>query len=196
MQLATDPNGACDRCVTKAELRREARQRIVKVTEREEKSRAMAAAIAVLPIYLAAERVALFAPLPSEPMIELLWESAPRQFCYPRVQGDDLLLLDVAHPWEVQETPWHPQIREPIVRAERIVALHQVDLVLVPGLAFTRDGRRLGRGRGFYDRLLAGKGSRTQLVGVCFADQLFDDILCEAHDARMDIVITESGTTL
>ncbi|MDB6149528.1 MAG: 5-formyltetrahydrofolate cyclo-ligase [Chthoniobacter sp.] len=179
--------------MSKTELRRTARQRLVQITEREEKSRAIVSTVMALPQYAAAVRVALFAPLPSEPMIELLWAEAPRQFCYPRVQGDDLLLLDVAHPWEVQETPWHPQVREPALRPERVIPIADVDVVLVPGLAFTRDGNRLGRGRGFYDRLLAGKTARTQLVGVCFAEQLFEELPCEAHDARMDLVITELG---
>ncbi|MDQ6625516.1 MAG: 5-formyltetrahydrofolate cyclo-ligase [Verrucomicrobiota bacterium] len=64
------------------------------------------------------------------------------------------------------------------------------DLVLVPGLAFTKDGRRLGRGGGFYDRLLAGHLENAWKVGVCFELQLRDEIPQEQHDALVDIVIS------
>ncbi len=68
-----------------------------------------------------------------------------------------------------------------------------VVIVLVPGVAFDRDGNRLGRGGGFYDRLLerlAECGSaRPVFVGVCFAEQVIEDIPVEQHDVRMDSVI-------
>ena len=63
--------------------------------------------------------------------------------------------------------------------------------VIVPGLAFTKNGRRLGRGLGCFDRFLAGhKGTR---IGLAFACQIADALPTEPHDVPMDIVITESG---
>ncbi len=63
----------------------------------------------------------------------------------------------------------------------------RIDVVLVPGVAFTRDGRRLGRGKGFYDRfLLRVKGAYKR--GVCFPFQVVDDMVCEERDVRMDYV--------
>ena len=68
--------------------------------------------------------------------------------------------------------------------------LDRFDLILVPGLAFDKSGARLGRGRGFYDRFLAGiTGFR---VGVCFDWQLVESVPVEAHDIRMDAVVTPS----
>ena len=68
------------------------------------------------------------------------------------------------------------------------------DLVLVPGLAFDRAGRRLGRGGGHYDRALAEAGSEVVAIGVGYAFQLLDeDLPEEAHDRRMAGVLTERG---
>lgn len=65
------------------------------------------------------------------------------------------------------------------------------DLVLVPGVAFTRGGHRLGRGGGFYDRLLAGRAKGAYKLGICFASQLLDYIPTEEHDAVLDAVISD-----
>jgi 5-formyltetrahydrofolate cyclo-ligase len=66
-----------------------------------------------------------------------------------------------------------------------------LDVVLVPGLAFTRDGRRLGQGGGFYDRFLDTVGASCVAAGVCFSAQLVEDVPCDAHDRHVDVVITE-----
>ena len=65
------------------------------------------------------------------------------------------------------------------------------DLVLVPGLAFSRGGHRLGRGGGFYDRLLSGRARNAIKLGSCFASQLLDTIPTEEHDALLDAVISD-----
>jgi 5-formyltetrahydrofolate cyclo-ligase len=65
------------------------------------------------------------------------------------------------------------------------------DLVVVPGLAFTRDGRRLGQGGGWYDRFLA--RTRCPKVGVCFDVQVVAELPVEDHDVVVDVVVTESG---
>jgi 5-formyltetrahydrofolate cyclo-ligase len=67
--------------------------------------------------------------------------------------------------------------------------------ILVPGLCFDRRGGRLGRGAGFYDRFLSGvsEGSSPQLIGVCFGLQVVERVPMEAHDRRVDRVVTESS---
>jgi 5-formyltetrahydrofolate cyclo-ligase len=67
------------------------------------------------------------------------------------------------------------------------------DLVVVPGLAFTAAGDRLGQGGGWYDRFLSGIRADCVTVGVCFAEQIVDELPVEAHDVRMDHVVTDSG---
>ena len=63
----------------------------------------------------------------------------------------------------------------------------EIDLVLVPGLAFDRTGRRLGQGKGYYDRFLSSCPGRT--MGVC--RRTVEEIPTEDHDIRMDAVVTE-----
>jgi 5-formyltetrahydrofolate cyclo-ligase len=67
-----------------------------------------------------------------------------------------------------------------------------VDAALVPGLAWDRDGRRLGRGAGYYDRLLASPGWRAFRCGVFFAGQEVARVPVEAWDVRLDAVVTEA----
>ncbi len=64
-----------------------------------------------------------------------------------------------------------------------------IDLAIIPGMAFTHQGDRLGRGRGYYDRLLPHLS--CPLIGLAFPFQLLPSIPCEAHDIRMTEVITD-----
>jgi 5-formyltetrahydrofolate cyclo-ligase len=68
-----------------------------------------------------------------------------------------------------------------------------IDLVLVPGVAFDRSGRRLGYGAGYYDQFLTRVSPGTPLVGTCFSAQIADRVPSEPHDRHVDVVITERG---
>ena len=68
-----------------------------------------------------------------------------------------------------------------------------LDLVLVPGLGFDASGRRLGRGKGYYDRFLSSLPEETLLIGFAFECQLQHQIPQEPHDVLMDMVITEKN---
>jgi 5-formyltetrahydrofolate cyclo-ligase len=78
-------------------------------------------------------------------------------------------------------------VSEPLLELEEI-PLNQFDLVLVPGVAFDLSGNRLGRGRGFYDRILA-QASGIK-CGVGYEFQLREEIPTEAHDAKVDFIFT------
>lgn len=73
---------------------------------------------------------------------------------------------------------------EPFTDYERI------DLVVVPGVAFSRKGDRLGHGKGFYDRLLP--KIKAPKVGICFDYQLLDQLPTEIHDTKMDMIIADN----
>jgi len=68
----------------------------------------------------------------------------------------------------------------------------EIDLMIVPGVAFDRLGHRLGRGKGFYDRFLAGNSTKVYTIGVCYPFQLLEILPCEPHDQPMDMVVTAS----
>ncbi len=80
-------------------------------------------------------------------------------------------------------------VREPAVSCAEI-SLNQFDLVLIPGMAFDLSGNRLGRGRGFYDRLL--ENASGIKCGVCHDFQLLEKIPTEPHDAKVDFILTPS----
>jgi 5-formyltetrahydrofolate cyclo-ligase len=66
-----------------------------------------------------------------------------------------------------------------------------IDLILVPGVAFSRDKHRLGRGGGFFDRLLAGRAANAFKLAICFSFQVVDRVPTEAHDVVMDAVVID-----
>ncbi len=68
-----------------------------------------------------------------------------------------------------------------------------LEVILVPGVAFSKDGTRLGRGKGYYDRFLKDISDKTILLGVCYSLQLCRDLPSEKHDVKVDDVITEKG---
>lgn len=108
-----------------------------------------------------------------------------RTLVLPRVVGDD---LEAALPGETWATGAFG-IREP---TGPVVDVAVIDLVVVPGVAFTAAGARLGHGKGYYDRFLsglAGRGHRPAVVGVCFAEQLVDTLPLDPHDVVMDRVL-------
>jgi 5-formyltetrahydrofolate cyclo-ligase len=86
-------------------------------------------------------------------------------------------------------------IREPRADAPT-VALYDIDFILVPGVAFDLAGFRIGYGGGYYDRLLGAANPATTRLSVAFDCQLVDAVPNEAHDARVDIIITNQQTYL
>jgi 5-formyltetrahydrofolate cyclo-ligase len=80
-------------------------------------------------------------------------------------------------------------VREPIASCPE-VSLDKFDLILVPGMAFDLSGNRVGRGQGFYDRLL--KNISGIKCGVGYDFQLLEKIPAEPHDAKVDFILTPS----
>lgn len=70
----------------------------------------------------------------------------------------------------------------------------KIDLAIIPGVAFDKNGNRMGRGKGYYDRFLL--NCNTIKIGICFDFQLFDTIPNEPHDIKMDAIITNNHTLI
>ena len=85
-------------------------------------------------------------------------------------------------------------IREPIEAPS--IKPDELDLILVPGVAFDASGGRLGRGAGFYDRFLERAGEGPLLVGVCFETQVIGSVPQETHDRGVDALVSERGFRL
>ena len=78
-------------------------------------------------------------------------------------------------------------ILEPV--GEPFTNYHDIDVAIIPGMAFDLAGNRMGRGKGFYDRLLP-KLADARKIGICFSFQLLEHIPTEAHDCPMDIIVS------
>lgn len=88
------------------------------------------------------------------------------------------------------------EIMEPEANEKNLIrpnSLPDGTLILVPGRAFTKEGCRLGRGKGFYDIWLSkipqDKKNRVHLAGVCFPQQIVESIPCDEHDIKMNSVV-------
>lgn len=136
--------------------------------------------------------IALFAALPSEPDLQALHSRfQDRKWIYPRVIGDEMMFHEVHQP-DKQLVVARWSLREPI-ESLPLVLPQEIDLILCPGMAFTNDGKRLGKGGGFYDRFLSQcKNDRPYRIGVTFAEHLVDDIPLEPHDATMHAVVCDA----
>ena len=114
------------------------------------------------------------------------------QCVYPRVvKGTrELVFHHVGDQW----TKGPFGIREPASHSP-VRAIEDIDVFLVPGVAFTRDGRRLGRGAGYYDSTLALRNPKAQTIGVAFECSVVSELPTEPHDVRVDFLATERGVT-
>lgn len=133
----------------------------------------------------------------------------------PRVIGDDMSFRIVASARDRFERGAFG-LREPLESAPRLFggqgagpeALGDREfafplLAIVPGLAFSRSGHRLGRGKGYYDRFLAAllaaypdRRAEICLAGACHEFQILDAVPTEAHDIPVDCLLTEKGCIL
>lgn len=161
------PNTAGDPiAAAKEELRREMRRIRASIADRGNRATRVAAALAADPAVLAAHTVMAYRPVGTEVDTRpfLVWCEA---------RGLRIVLPDAAPAAPVPDS------------------IVDVDVVVVPGLAFTADGRRLGQGGGWYDRALPRIRAGGLAIGVGFAEQIVDDLPTEPHDVRLDRVITD-----
>lgn len=76
---------------------------------------------------------------------------------------------------------------------ENRVDVEELDLIMVPGVAFSHQGARIGHGKGYYDRLLQNARPETPLVGLAFECQLFESVPVAEHDVWMNRIVTENA---
>lgn len=132
--------------------------------------------------------ISVFAALPDEPdLADLVMQNPDRCWLYPKIAGNFLHFHAVKNP-HLDLEPGACGIQEPLPCLPEIPVL-RIDAFFCPGLAFDRHGGRLGRGRGFYDRMLAQARPDSLKVGVCFPRQLVPDTFPVAHDVRMDELV-------
>lgn len=139
--------------------------------------------------FMMADRILMYHSLPDELQTRSFigkWASR-KHFYLPRVNGVNLDIL----PYDEQRLALGSfHIEEPT--GNDTASIDDIELIVVPAVAYDRRGNRVGRGKGYYDRLLA--TTRATKVGVGYGFQMVDDeIPAEPHDVRVDIVITDEG---
>lgn len=136
--------------------------------------------------------IGAFAPITKksirEPMLDLLeWEELANLTSYPAYDSElKVMTFKMARMSDlVIKKDFGPEILGPDLKSKEVVP----DLILVPGLAFSESGDRLGRGKGFYDKYL--EHYRGVKIGVCFGTQVVDEIPTETHDIALDYLVSE-----
>lgn len=172
----------------KSELRRRMRQlnRSLTPDERVAASERLFGSVEALPAFAGARTVALFCALGDEPdtsAVLIRW-APEKRLVVPRVEGEvmQFYFYDPA-----TLCPGAFGIAEPGPEAVRCDPA-QIDLIVVPGVAFTRGGNRTGRG--YYDKYLSRPEMRALKVGVCYAHQVVETLPAEPHDVAVDCVIS------
>ena len=142
------------------------------------------------PLGKAAQNVLAFYPLPDEPDLRPLLERyyQTKRILLPVVQGDKMVIRLYEGQESLREGAF--RIFEPQGQDLPLPSL-QVDLVLVPGVAFDAAGHRLGRGKGYYDQFFAScpQVAASYKLGIAFPFQIVGDIPTEPHDIQMDEVL-------
>jgi 5-formyltetrahydrofolate cyclo-ligase len=162
------------------------RERLKTLSPNERRLRSLRICEQLHPLFSQKRNLALFAPTLAEPDLDLLWDlglPGHHLVSYPRREGGTLSFRPISALSELVQG--RLGIREPVAGPNWV----QLDLIVVPGLAFTAEGCRLGRGAGFYDRFLSTIPATTIKIGVCFEFQRVSEVPHESHDVKMDAVV-------
>ncbi len=177
--------------MTKEEIRDriKTRKSLLSAAEKIEAARRVFSRLEQSAAFMLAEKVLLYHSLPDELSTREFIDkwSGRKRFFLPRVNGVNLDIL----PYDRSRLAMGAfHIEEP--QGDDTADIGEIELIVVPAVAYDRRGNRVGRGKGYYDRLL--RDSRATKVGVGYDFQLIegDDIDAEPHDVAVDIVITES----
>src|SRR5438477_9455207 len=120
-----------------------------------------------LPVWKQARVVVVFEPFRYEPEITALISDL-------RARGSEIIAI------------------LPTARSQHDVAIFgPIDVVLVPGIAFTRAGARMGRGAGFFDRFLAHRAAPAIKIGLAFSFQIVESLPLAPHDVKLDLVVSD-----
>lgn len=136
------------------------------------------------PFWKKAKTVLLYSSLPDEPDTNYLLTLNSKRIILPVVQHDTLILREFKSK-ELLNNKNRFGIDEPT--GGEFTNYNEIDLAVIPGIAFDINGNRLGRGKGFYDRFL--NKLHCPLIGLCFKFQIKTEIPHEAHDIKLDKII-------
>ena len=135
--------------------------------------------------------IALYKAIGGEVDLETLFSAcwnAGKRTCIPVFNTESKIYEMAEVTAETHYSVGHYGIQEPL--SPSLLSMGQIDLIAVPGVAFDRTGNRLGRGGGYYDRLL--NGFSGVAAAVAFDFQILPKIPCEPHDKPVDFLVSET----
>lgn len=176
----------------KEQLREDLRQRrrALPPAERAAKSDAIRERLTELSLLADADTIFLYLAVDNEvdtrPLLDALLETEKR-IAVPAVDGDSMIAARLQDTDALERGPF--DVPQPWDPAEKEVAPDDIDVSIVPGIAFDDAGNRIGRGEGYYDRFLARTDDTA--VGLAYAFQLVERIDTDPWDVPVDRIVTE-----
>lgn len=181
----------------KSVVRKLLRQRLDGMTDEQRHEKSVEACRLMLrsPEFEAARIVMLYLSMPSEVDTAALalrcWQEG-KTVAVPKVSWDQRRMLPVEiASLHTNLTITGPGVREPV--AGKPIPINLIDLVIVPGLGFTEQGHRIGRGMGFYDRFLAQPDFIGLSCGLAFDEQIVETLPILDHDIPLSMLVTNQG---
>lgn len=195
--MQNSPQPVSETAAKKQAIRQQAHENRKNQADKDGVSRVIVDRFMALPEYAAAKTVMFY--------VDVRDEVRTRHALLDAIQGDKRIIipycvdgeLELFHLESMDELDIgmykilepKPALREVAVKR---LQPEDLDLIMVPGVAFDRNGGRTGHGKGYYDKLLEHARADTPLVALAFECQMFPEIPCEVHDIYMDKVVTES----
>lgn len=173
-------------------------RRNLSTPEVREKSQWILSHVRVFPLFLQAQTIVLYSAEADEVQTEDIWHEAVKHgkaVYYPRISADRADLEFVRRRPNVPLIPGMFNIPIP-PGDELLVQLQPTDVVLTPGVGFDRQGHRLGRGKGYYDRAFRGPLAGAIRVALAFAWQMLPHVPTGSTDEQVHYVMTEEGIVI
>lgn len=138
-----------------------------------------------------------YIPFGDEPDIRLILSTAVRdgkKVGVPKTFTDRKVMVPYLFTGWNELVPGVYGILEPDPERAEMADPAKIDLIVMPGVAFDKQGGRLGYGGGYYDRFLAELPKRPHMIAPCFSEQVIDQIPMENHDFRVDGLVTDQDS--
>ncbi|MBL7663754.1 MAG: 5-formyltetrahydrofolate cyclo-ligase [Bacteriovoracaceae bacterium] len=129
--------------------------------------------------------IGAFCPIQNEVVWYLNMKNSAYEFCFPKTNKDKTMSFYSVTLPDFKDMNWGASIPEALMVEEK----ENLDITLTPGLLFAKNGERLGRGAGFYDRYLQNYSGIT--IGLAFEEQIVAEIATDKHDIKLDYIITD-----
>ncbi|MBN2224127.1 MAG: 5-formyltetrahydrofolate cyclo-ligase [Deltaproteobacteria bacterium] len=183
--------------MTKNEIRKEILARRLGLSDSQASFRSEAICRRIISddIFITASVIGLYWPFRKEVLTQSLFRTAVserKRVGFPLVRADDhtITYIAVDDPAEMRTGTYG--IVEPRFDVNRVIRPEELDLIIIPGVAFDRRGYRIGYGVGYFDRLLTGDAVTATRAAPAFDIQIVDRVPQKDHDRKVDIIFTES----